>query len=67
MVGSTRDNGVLLGGKYEDLLYIRQALNELRGIADRHRAQMLCYLIDMAYQETSEMVQEEQKKSMQYT
>jgi hypothetical protein len=53
--------------KYEDLIYIRQILGELRGMADRHQIQMLCYLIDMAYQETSETLQAEHRQSIIYT
>lgn len=67
MASIQRGNSAETGKKYEDLMYIRQVLGELRGMADRHQAQMLCYLIDMAYQETSDMLQDEQRESVQYS
>jgi hypothetical protein len=67
MASTMNGNVEVFEKKYEDLIYIRQVLGELRVMADRHRAQMLCYLLDMAYQETSDLVQEEHKKSVQYS
>lgn len=58
-----RDGETVIEQKYEDLVYIRQILGELRGMADRHQMQMLCYLIDMAYQETAETIQSEFSQS----
>jgi len=38
----------------EEIMYIRQMLGQLRRMADREGAELLCYLIDMAYIEAGE-------------
>lgn len=40
----------------ESLAYIRQMLGELRGVADEKGADMLCYLLEMAYVETGDLL-----------
>ncbi|MCM2292202.1 hypothetical protein NAC44_07660 [Allorhizobium sp. BGMRC 0089] len=39
----------------ETIAYIRQMLGELRLVAEREEAQMLCYLIEMAYEEAGDL------------
>jgi hypothetical protein len=39
----------------ENLAYIRQMLAELRTVAEREGADMLCYLIEMAYVEAGDI------------
>lgn len=39
----------------ENIAYIRQMLGELRGVADNEGADMLCYLIEMAYVEAGDI------------
>ncbi|TPW26125.1 hypothetical protein [Pararhizobium mangrovi] len=46
------------GRVQEDISYIRQMLNELRSVADRDGCDMLCYLIEMACLEASEIEKE---------
>ncbi len=40
----------------QSLTYIRQMLAELRGVAQREGAEMLCYLIEMAYVEAGDIM-----------
>ncbi|MBT9368271.1 hypothetical protein [Rhizobium sp. CSW-27] len=40
---------------FETFAYIRQMLGELRVVADREGADMLCYLIEMAYVEAGDL------------
>lgn len=37
-----------------EITYIRQILGQLRRLSDKEGAEMLCYLIDMAYIEAGE-------------
>lgn len=39
----------------ESIIYIRQMLGELRQVAEREGALMLCYLIEMAYEEAGDL------------
>ena len=39
----------------ENIVYIRQMLGELRQVALLERADMLCYLIEMAYVEADDL------------
>ncbi|MBB4007628.1 hypothetical protein [Allorhizobium taibaishanense] len=39
----------------ESIAYIRQMLGEMRLVAEREGAQMLCYLIEMAYEEAGDL------------
>ncbi len=39
----------------ENIAYIRQMLGELRTVADNEGAEMLCYLIEMAYVEAGDL------------
>lgn len=40
----------------QNIAYIRQMLGELRGVADGENAEMLCYLIEMAYLEAGDIL-----------
>ena len=49
------------GGKntseaHEKIAYIRQMLGELRGVASNEGAEMLCYLIEMAFAEAGDIL-----------
>lgn len=39
----------------ENIAYIRQMLGELRAVAENEGADMLCYLIEMAYVEAGDV------------
>ncbi|MET3598644.1 hypothetical protein [Martelella mangrovi] len=39
----------------EGVIYIKQILGQLRRLSDKEGAEMLCYLIDMAYLEAGEL------------
>ena len=39
----------------ENIAYIRQMLGELRQVAENEHADMLCYLIEMAYVEAGDL------------
>jgi hypothetical protein len=39
----------------ENIAFIRQMLAELRQVAERENAEMLCYLIEMAYVEAGDL------------
>lgn len=40
----------------QNIAYVRQMLGELRGVADSENAEMLCYLIEMAYLEAGDIL-----------
>lgn len=48
----------------ESIAYIRQMLGELRLVAEREGAQMLCYLIEMAYEEAGDLQHRHQGRSI---
>ncbi len=39
----------------EEIIYIRQILGQLRRLSNKDGAEMLCYLIDMAYIEAGDV------------
>ncbi|AQZ53345.1 hypothetical protein K7H91_23725 [Martelella mediterranea] len=39
----------------EEIIYIRQILGQLRRLSNKDGAEMLCYLIDMAYIEAGDL------------
>lgn len=39
----------------DNITYIRQMLGELRQVAENERAELLCYLIEMAYVEAGDL------------
>jgi len=41
----------------QNIAYIRQMLAELRGVAASENADMLCYLIEMAYIEAGDVLE----------
>ena len=51
-------------GTRENLAYIRQMLAELRLAANREGADMLCYLIEMAYVEVGDIQSGRRKLSI---
>ena len=42
-------------GSQENIAFIRQMLAELRRVAEKENADMLCYLIEMAYVEAGDL------------
>jgi hypothetical protein len=42
-------------GSRENIAFIRQMLAELRQVAEKEKADMLCYLIEMAYVEAGDL------------
>ncbi|MDS7596836.1 hypothetical protein [Agrobacterium tumefaciens] len=50
----------------ENLAYIRQMLAELRQAASREGADMLCYLIEMAYVEVGDIQSGRRKLSIRH-
>ena len=50
----------------ESLAYIRQMLAELRGVAQREGAEMLCYFIEMAYVEAGDIQSGRRKLSVRH-
>ncbi|NTE86180.1 hypothetical protein [Agrobacterium rubi] len=48
----------------ENLAYIREMLAELRAVAEREGADMLCYLIEMAYIEAGDIQSGRRKLSV---
>lgn len=44
------------GQTEQNIAYIRQMLAELRGVAESENADMLCYLIEMAYLEAGDVL-----------
>lgn len=51
-------NGVNKGGasRSQNFIYIRDMLGELRKVAENESADMLCYLIEMTYIETGDII-----------
>jgi len=47
----------------ETFEYIRAMLRELRGLAQGERAEMLSYLIEMAYVEVSDLLRDDDQPS----
>ena len=42
-------------GSHENIAFVRQMLAELRRVAEKENADMLCYLIEMAYVEAGDL------------
>ena len=40
----------------QNITYIRQMLGELRAVAEAEKADMLCYLIEMAFMEAGDLL-----------
>ncbi|TPP10742.1 hypothetical protein [Rhizobium glycinendophyticum] len=51
-IGETNGRGTRT---MENIAYIRQMLGELRAVAENEGAEMLCYLIEMAYVEAGDV------------
>lgn len=56
MVPVYKDAAVSTKPADESLAYVRQMLGELRGVADEKGADMLCYLLEMAYVEAGDLI-----------
>ena len=41
--------------QFQRIVYLREMLGELRSVAEREGCDMLCYLLEMAYLEASEI------------
>jgi hypothetical protein len=50
-----RNNGADAGKTKENIAYLRQMLGELRLVAKSEGADLLCYLIEMAYVEAGDI------------
>ncbi|SIR16959.1 hypothetical protein SAMN05880590_11325 [Rhizobium sp. RU35A] len=50
----------------ETIAYICQMLAELRVVADRQGAEMLCYLIEMAYVEANDLQSGRRRRSIDH-
>jgi len=46
----------------QNIHYIRQMLGELRGVAESEKAEMLCYLIEMAFMEAGDLVEQRKQQ-----
>jgi hypothetical protein len=46
------------------IVYVRQMLGELRRVADEQGADMLCYLIEMAYEEAGDVLSGHRPRSI---
>ena len=55
MAGDTVDTNGRGSSTIENIAYIRQMLAELRLVAENEGAEMLCYLIEMAYVEAGDV------------
>lgn len=64
MVPNATNNNADNEGTRENLAYIRQMLAELRQVANREGADMLCYLIEMAYVEVGDIQSGRRKLSI---
>lgn len=64
MVPNATNNNADNEGTRENLAYIRQMLAELRQVASREGADMLCYLIEMAYVEVGDIQSGRRKLSI---
>lgn len=64
MVPNATNNNADNEGTRENLAYIRQMLAELRQVAHREGADMLCYLIEMAYVEVGDIQSGRRKLSI---
>ncbi|NTA58203.1 hypothetical protein G6L32_06085 [Agrobacterium tumefaciens] len=64
MVPNATNNNDDNEGTRENLAYIRQMLAELRLVANREGADMLCYLIEMAYVEVGDIQSGRRKLSI---
>ncbi|MGG7518047.1 hypothetical protein ACQ3G6_09205 [Allorhizobium undicola] len=52
--------------KGESVAYISQMLGELRVVAEREGADMLCYLIEMAYVEANDILSGQRPLSLRH-
>jgi hypothetical protein len=56
MIPKSPDAGTTDAQTHDKITYIRQMLGELRGVAASEGADMLCYLIEMACVEASDIL-----------
>ncbi len=55
MIPTTNGAGKTSRQTHDNIAYIRQMLGELRGVASGEGADMLCYLIEMAFVEAGDI------------
>lgn len=63
MAGKTDLGGAGSGPSRENIAYLRQLLAELAHVARNERAEMLAYLLEMAFTEASDLLNERSVKS----
>lgn len=56
MIPNSNGAGTKEAQAHEKVAYIRQMLGELRGVASNEGAEMLCYLIEMAFVEAGDIL-----------
>lgn len=56
MAGKTDFGGAGSGSSRENIAYVRQMLAELAHVARTERAEMLAYLLEMAFTEASDLI-----------
>lgn len=56
MIPNSTGAGKTEGQSREQIAYIKQMLGELRGVASNEGADMLCYLIEMAFVEAGDVL-----------
>ncbi|TDH39135.1 hypothetical protein E2A64_08675 [Pseudohoeflea suaedae] len=57
MINRSKGGTTTTTRSYQNLLYVRQMLGELRQVAEGEEAQMLCYLIEMAMMEATDLME----------
>ncbi len=57
MIDRLKDGVTPVARSVQNLVYVRQMLGELRGVAEAENADMLCYLIEMAMMEANDLVE----------
>lgn len=63
MAGKTDFGGAGNGPSRENIAYLRQMLAELAHVARNERAEMLAYLLEMAFTEASDLLNERSIKN----
>mgnify|MGYP001627814221 FL=1 len=57
MIDRSKDGVSPVTRSAQNLVFVRQMLGELRGVAEAENAHMLCYLIEMAMMEASDLLE----------
>lgn len=64
MIPTLNGTGAAVIKQRENIAYIRQMLGELRGVANNEGADMLCYLLEMAYVEAGDILNGQRQLSV---